>query len=594
MDNDRDDILNELIKYYDGDEPAQDTTDADMGATRVIPSAKESEPVDEEIGNTMVVNVKKKPKPEPVIEEPEEEYPTQEITLPDTDEDDDEIKVYTPTARKLPIVSEPAEEKPVDEVLGNLDFIGMPIVEPIIPAEEAKKREQPAAKPKEEPAYTADPIIEEAMKKRKGIWYSLKPLWVTVICCAIAAAAFKFYVTNDGVIGTYKRNFNYNMGLIFNMLGLEWDPPTYTLPTIGAAVPKSALLTANTPVEISTESADYTEEDNVHDKTDSSYFSVKEAHLLPFDDAGNSVISVFGGGIVCAKSNFMSFIDRSGRTVWELDTAISDPILSTNGSYIAIAARGGTQLSLYKRNKLLYNIEAPNNIRSCKVSARGDVVLITDKPSYKGAVIMINRKGETVFSWASGVNYITAINVLKNRRIAVALANAEERVTAYIMIFNINSKEPQSGTEIGSSLVYTLDTNGKLIYINADNSVSCMTQGGSFKYDLRYDDAVITHSATDIYGNRLVTYTDDNTPAMSLYNKRGNLDTTIITEGEPDLIDLYKNTVIYNNGRDIICGKADDEKKVLYTATRTIKALKLIDAATAAVLYSDGIEIIKF
>ncbi|MBQ3425837.1 MAG: hypothetical protein IJH37_01695 [Clostridia bacterium] len=592
MDNDRDEILNELIRYYDGDEAENDSADADMGATRVMPTAKKSKPLDEEFGNTTVVNVKKKPEPE--TNTPAEKEEKNEIAMPEIDEDDDKIRVYTPTARKLAPIPEPAEAKPVDEVLGNLDFIGMPIIEPIVPSEETETIEQPVQKPKVETAYTSDPVIEEAMKKRKGIWYSLKPLWVTIICCMVAVAGLKFYVTNDGLIGTYKRNFNYNMGLIFNMLGLEWNPPTYTLPTIGAAAPKAALLSANTPIELSTEPSDYTEEENIHDKTESLYFSVKEAHLLPFDSAGNSVISVFGDGVVCAKSNYMSFIDSRGKAVWELDTAISDPMLSTCGSYIAIAARGGTQLSLYKRNRLIYNIEAPDNIRSCKVSARGDVVLITDKSSYKGAVVMINKKGETVFSWASGVNYITAVNVLKSRRVAVALANAEERVTAYVMIFNINSTEPYSGTEIGSSLVYAIDTNGKQVYINADNSVSCMTQRGSFKYDLRYADGVLTHSATDLFGNRLISYTDDNTPAISLFNKHGSLDSTIITDGEPDLIDVYKTTILYNSGRDVICGKADDEKKTLYTATRTIKSLKLINTTTAAILYADGIEIIRF
>ena len=49
MDNDRDNVLNDLIKYYDSDAPA----DADeMGATRVMPAAEKSEPADEGFGDT--------------------------------------------------------------------------------------------------------------------------------------------------------------------------------------------------------------------------------------------------------------------------------------------------------------------------------------------------------------------------------------------------------------------------------------------------------------------------------------------------------------------------------------------------------------
>ncbi|MBR0366301.1 MAG: hypothetical protein IJH94_05825 [Clostridia bacterium] len=590
MDNDRENVINDLIKYYDSDNPAGAD---DMGATRVMPDTKKSEPAEEELGNTVVVNVKKKPIPKPAVEPKPAEV--EAPALPE-DDDDDGIKVYTPTARKLPPIqtaSLPEEETPVDEVLGNLDFIGMPIIEPIVPAAEEVPDQKPVIQ-EEEPNETDYQSTEEAMKKRTGIWYALKPLWVTIIFCLIAAAGVKFYLTNDGIIGTYKRNFNYNMGLIYNMFGREWNPPTYTLPTIGAAVPKARLLAENAPTEINIDSSDYTEKDIVREETESLYYSAKEARLIPFAKAGSSKIAATDGGVVCARSNHLCFIDSGGDIEWETETPISDPILSVNGKYIAVAAKGGTQLSLYKRKKLVFYTEISDNIRSLNVSRRGDVVLVTAKPSYKGAVIMINRKGEKVFSWSSGVNYITAVNVLKNRRVAVSVVSADERIASYVILFDINSTEPIFGVELQDSLVYALDTDGKHIFVNGDNCVCCLTRHGGMKYDLRYDDSLITHSANDTRGNRLIAFTDSNAAGLNLYNKHGDLESGLVTEGEPDFIDIYKTTVLYNNGRDIISGDADDEKKALYTASRTIEDLKLINKSTAAVLYADGIEIIKF
>ena len=77
-------------------------------------------------------------------------------------------------------------------------------------------------------------------------------------------------------------------------------------------------------------------------------------------------------------------------------------------AYIAIAAKNGTQLSLYKDNELLFSLDTDNKILSCDVSERGDIALITERSAYKGAVIVINKRGEEIFSWASGVNYITS------------------------------------------------------------------------------------------------------------------------------------------------------------------------------------------
>lgn len=561
MEKNRDDVLNDLIKYYD----VPDADDSEMGATRIIQSRTPDKK--EEMGNTVVVAAKSKHQPA------------------------EGISNETVRIDALTDIKESEAPTVVEEVLGNLDINGMPIISAIPKTQfdpEPIAAEPPAAPRIDE---ITDPAREEALRKRRGVWYSLKPLWVTVILCAITLAGIKFYVTDNGIIGTYKRNFNYNMGLICNMLGIEWNP-LGRIPAVGMSSSKAALLAESTPEQIEIGAA-YTERDNEHEQTASAYSAANEAHTIPFAEAGNSEISVVGGGIVCAKSNYLCQIGANGEVKWETDTSISNPLLSTCGKYIAVASDGGTQLSLYKKNNLLFSVEVSDKIRACKVSARGDTVLITDRPSYKGAVVLINRKGEKVFSWSSGVNYITAVNVLKNRRIAVALVSAAERITSYVMLFDIKSTDPLAGAQINDSLIYTLDTNGKSIFANGDNSVALITARGSVEYDIRYDSFNISHTANDLKGSRLVAFTNENMPVMNLYNKNGALTHSCAPENMPDYVDVCRATVLYNNGRDIICGRIDAEKKTLYTASRTIKALKLINQVTYAVVYDDGIEIIS-
>ena len=50
--------------------------------------------------------------------------------------------------------------------------------------------------------------------------------------------------------------------------------------------------------------------------------------------------------------NHMSYIDGTGTVVWEIDTAIVDPILKVDGNYILIAEKGRNKICLYIDNKL--------------------------------------------------------------------------------------------------------------------------------------------------------------------------------------------------------------------------------------------------
>ena len=44
-----------------------------------------------------------------------------------------------------------------------------------------------------------------------------------MIISGILVAGFFFYMTDTGIIGTYKRNFDYNMNMLMDMLGIDFQ-----------------------------------------------------------------------------------------------------------------------------------------------------------------------------------------------------------------------------------------------------------------------------------------------------------------------------------------------------------------------------------
>ncbi len=597
MDKDRDEILNDLIKYYDADTKTEtgsgteqaETASADapeepdeLGSTRIVRTPADTAS-GELGGDTIAVNINK---PQP--------------------EKDSTIRIGS-----LP-ANEPPRTVPVkEEVLGNLGLDGLPITDTAAnatPAEpEAYEPESHAGYDERDAAegygrdgeyleYNEDEDGAETVyrRPRRGVWHALKPLWVTVILSGIIAAGFGFYMTDTGIIGTYKRNFEYNMNMLLDMFGISLEEPVLTPVESVDTSENTAEFETDVAVSSSGTAQSFQETDNVREEIPSEYRAVeKETHRLPFAEAGSSGFAVYDSGVVCAKSNYLSYLSASGNIKWELTTDVQDPILCASGDYIAIAAKNGTRLNLYKDSELQFALDADNRIISCSVSSRGDVVLITERPAYKGAVVVFNKRGEEIFSWSSGVNYITSASILRTRLVAVSLVNVETKVTSYLMVFDVDSPDPLAGAELTDTLVFDVFDNGRQIFTTGDNSISSMSEYCEVRYDKRFDNASLTHAAHDDSGSRAVAFTQDNVPVLNMYSKSGELIYSYSIENDPDFIDICKTTVLYNNGRDVICGKVNSENKYLYTAPMDIKDLLLLNSKAYIIIYENSIEIIR-
>ena len=546
MNDENDKILDELISYYDN------VDDDFSGDTTMIPPIKSEEaPKDETLGDTMVV--KPITPKEPIAEEATTEETTV-INVPLSEEPQATINI--------PLSEEP--EIPQDEVFGNLDIDGNIITTPQEDMmRRATQKNIPTRRPAQEGSY--------APPRKTGLWYRLKPLWATIIVCIMLVASYMFHITDTGIIGIYKSNFAYNFSLIMRVFGVEYNP-IKEVPIIGS---NPFFITA------------YAEgEDPLYDEIDEKRASI------PFTGADSASFEKYDKGVVCVKSNYMCYIDKNGDKKWELDTQISDPILSVSGKYIAIAGKDSTHLDLYKGKKLVYAVSVPDKIKACSVSEKGDVALVTDKSAYKGAVSVYNCKGEEVFSWISGVNYISSVAMLKSRNVAVSLVSTENSVKSFVMVFDIYDTDPINGTEITESLVFDSTPRKNTVYTSADNAISSINNDGELNYSVRFDGMDISHTATDKRGWRGVSFTEANLPYINVYNRSGDLYASTQIESIPDCMDLYKSVVLYNNGRDIICGVIDDTK-TRYCAPMTVQKLILINKSTYMIVYENSLEIIK-
>ena len=541
MDNEHNELLNDLINYYDDA--------ADNGDTIIINTEKIH---DEALGDTVIVNVPEK-------------------TATDID-----TSTVSDNTIQIDMQSGLMDEIPKEEVLGNMDRAGRPIETP--PVSRMTRR----AIDVDAPVYRAHTPTAQ-VQRPDGIWYVLKPLWVTLIACATLVAALQFYITDTGPIGIYKRNFSYNMSLILRVFGVDTDTYKTPLPTDNGNV---SHILPGAGFFITAHAQDEYNQPRYRE------ISKKKA-TVPFPGADLAKFHTYDGGVVCAKTNYICFFDKNGNKKWEHQTPVSEPILQASGKYVILAAKNSTQLNLYKSGKLVYSLDAPHAIKSCSVSPKGDVAIVMEKPAYKGAVSAFNTKGEEIFSWISGTNYITSVSIAANRQISVSLVSTEQSVKSYVMVFDVFEPDPINGAELEDTLVYSISSFRNNTFADGDNSISSINKHGELQYNIRFDNMKISRIAQDENGWRMVTYTNDHLPYINVYDRRGRLRHLSQSESTADCLGIYKSVIVYNNGHDIICGKAGSNTKTKYAAPMSVKNLVMINKNTYMVAYENSLEFIR-
>lgn len=421
--------------------------------------------------------------------------------------------------------------------------------------EEAKEEEESDIKEEteEEEPQTAMALVTRKKNKRRII---------TVILILMALVVLLVTV-DTGFIGAYKKNVSRNVTVILNFLGIDVQKSNKTVSSNSKSAQKFKS-------------------------------SVKDTVTVPMEMAGRSVFIGFRGNIVSARTNYMSLIGSDGSVIWENTTTIVNPILKTAGNYLLLAEKEGKKLCLYNDSKLIYEADTEDNILNCSISSNGDVVVVTDKPSYKGAVVVFNREGKQIFAWSSGSDNVISADISPtSRRVAAALLNTDDKVKSTVLLFDINEKESYAQVVFEDTIIFNTEFNGDTLNVFGDNCIAGIRAQGDLVYDKRFDDVEFVHYGTDEEGNKILLFDNTNIPLINIYNRNAELKHQFSPEELPDFVDISNKYIVYNSGRNIIYGRAGRNRYEKYMASMDIKELMLISDDTFVIVYSNNIEIVK-
>lgn len=389
------------------------------------------------------------------------------------------------------------------------------------------------------------------------------------VLCAFALWIVLSFCFSDGFFATrYRENFKANISMIDSKLGIS----------------KSFLKLSDK------NGGDVLKKKEENKAKGTTYDN--ESYLVPYEYAGEASYGTLSGQVCAAKSNHIDIFSTDGSKDWESATSVVNPIMSIEGKYIALGEKGGTKINLFADKKLVFSADTQNEILNINVSSNGDVVVVTKKELYKGAVEVYNKSGEKVYGWVSGKDTIVCADISPSgRRLAVGTIDTAESVKGGIQFFNIRNEESYKTIEIPGAVVCKLDFSGETLSVLCDNRFIGLSTSGKVLWDEAYEKGQILAVSSDFSGNKILLVENNNVPVIKIYSKGGSLKRNITAEDVPDYVDIYSNTILYNDARMIVFGKSSKQKK--YPASMDIKKLIAISNDAFAVVYSNSIEFFK-
>ena len=319
------------------------------------------------------------------------------------------------------------------------------------------------------------------------------------------------------------------------------------------------------------------------------------AYPIAIENASGARFERYKNYTLCVYETAMIAFNKKGECEWAEIIQMSSPILKVSGDYIMIAEEGGSKVLLFNGNELVCSIVSDGAIQSADVSGKGDVVVVSEKTYYKGAVSVYNKSGRQVFVWNSGASEIIDADISgRTRRLAVSLLSTENMADSKIMMFRLNHEESYKTHTFENSVIYDLEYLGDTLNIYADDKNMGMTSSGRLLWTNEYGAKTLTtYSSTDD-GKKLLLFDNSNIAELAVLNSSGTEKSMVVSEELPDCVDINNDRIAYNNGRTVIFSKTNGKSAGTYTCARDVQQLHVTGSKSVLIVYNTSIEFVSF
>lgn len=197
----------------------------------------------------------------------------------------------------------------------------------------------------------------------------------------------------------------------------------------------------------------------------------------PFTHGGGDNFSAayLPDGILMTSTTGVRYYNFSGQLYSERVIPMEYPVVASAGGYAAAYDAGGKEFWLYHSGEEIFShtLEGEGDLLSVRPNDSGWLAVTAQESGYKGSVTVYNAKNEPVFRLNRSSTFVVDAMVSPDcRRVAVVtMGQTEGRFSSQLLIFRLDSEEPEHEIPLGNMAVLELDYEKGQIWLAGEQAL---------------------------------------------------------------------------------------------------------------------------
>lgn len=278
---------------------------------------------------------------------------------------------------------------------------------------------------------------------------------------------------------------------------------------------------------------------------------------IPFEYGSSYNVFTADDSVMVYNNRGVKAISNDGKIRWEIDEALSKPLIDADGKYTLICDLAGNHFSAsYKNGKKVQEYNLGNDIISAKITESGYVAFATDTDGYKGKATVLNKRGRELYVWNSGAGYITDIDITDNGRylIVAQFLEGEEGALSKLQFIDTGRGEVVGTAEHKDEVVVNLRlvNDNKLLAVT-ERSIYCYNKKGRELFCISL--AGKNPELYDIDSDELIavsTFDNRGNSVIEIYNTSGKFCGSYTSDGGIRRLAVSGNRVAVSEQRGIV------------------------------------------
>ncbi len=313
-----------------------------------------------------------------------------------------------------------------------------------------------------------------------------------------------------------------------------------------------------------------------------------------YGSSENALFADLSGGLLKLTESEVTAYSVSGEEMYSENLRLERPSLHASNGRAAVYGVGGSEVRVFDRAGLIYELNTDEKVISVSISAGGRLALCTKESGWSGSVTAYDISGTAVYKWycASGYPSVAAVSA-DGSEMAVLIIGSEG---SNIVFLSFDSETEKARFKLDGKLILDIRfmDNGNLSAVTETGLIMVKPNGESagtlefeerylYSYSLESGDINVLAAADFIGANMSIVTTGETGEKIGELESEFNV--ISISACKNRLAVLYKNTaVIY---------KKDMSPEVTLVLSEPAMSVLMRSDGTALIMGSHSANILK-